>query len=60
MTGASSTWRSPPRGKTLLNQIFQQNRAWMMEKMAALSAEDLELITEGLKLLKSAFDVPAE
>jgi DNA-binding MarR family transcriptional regulator len=49
-----------PTGDELLNQIFQQNRAWMREKMAALSAEELELITEGLRLLKVSFDVAAE
>ena len=49
-----------PAGDALLNQIFQQNRAWMREKMAALSAEELECITEGLRLLKVAFDVQAE
>jgi DNA-binding MarR family transcriptional regulator len=49
-----------PAGDELLNQVFQQNRAWMREKMASLSTEDLECITEGLRLLKSTFDVPAE
>jgi DNA-binding MarR family transcriptional regulator len=49
-----------PTGDELLNQIFHQNRAWMREKMAALSAEELELITEGLRLLKVSFDVAAE
>jgi len=47
-------------GEELLNQVFQQNRDWMMEKMASISAEDLGLITEGLALLKSAFDAPME
>jgi DNA-binding MarR family transcriptional regulator len=45
-----------PAGEDLLNQIHQQNRAWMMEKMSGLSAGDLARITEGLALLKSAFD----
>lgn len=49
-----------PAGDALLNQIFQQNRAWMQEKMAALSEAELARITEGLKLLKAAFDAPAE
>ncbi len=48
-----------PEGEGLLNQVFQQNRAWMMEKMAPLSADDLGLISAGLVLLKSAFDSPA-
>jgi DNA-binding MarR family transcriptional regulator len=49
-----------PKGEDLLNQIFQQNRTWMMEKMAAISPENLTKITEGLVLLKSTFDEPAE
>lgn len=49
-----------PEGDELLNRIFQQNRAWMMEKMASISAEDLGLITESLALLKTAFDAPTE
>jgi DNA-binding MarR family transcriptional regulator len=49
-----------PKGEDLLNQLFQQNRAWMKEKMASISAEDLTLITEGLAQLKFAFDVPEE
>jgi DNA-binding MarR family transcriptional regulator len=49
-----------PEGEDLLNQVFQQNRVWMMEKMALISPEDLGLITEGLALLKSAFDAPAK
>jgi DNA-binding MarR family transcriptional regulator len=49
-----------PQGEDLLNQTFQQNRAWMEERMAALSSEDLSLITEGLAILKSAFDSPEE
>jgi len=49
-----------PAGEDLLNQVFKQNRAWMMEKMAALSTEDLSRITEGLQLLKSAFNAPEQ
>lgn len=49
-----------PEGENLLNQVFQQNRAWMMERMAAMDPEDLTLITEGLALLKSAFDPASE
>ncbi len=47
-----------PEGEDLLNQVFQQNRAWMMQRMAPLSADDLALISAGLALLKSAFDAP--
>ena len=49
-----------PQGDNLLNQAFQQNRAWMMEKMAALDDNDLALITEGLALLRSCFAAPEE
>ena len=49
-----------PQGDELLNQIFQQNRAWMREKMAALSAHELDTMREGLRLLKSSFDQPVE
>ncbi len=49
-----------PKGDDLLNQLFQQNRAWMKEKMASISTEDLALITESLAQLKFAFDVPEE
>jgi DNA-binding MarR family transcriptional regulator len=45
-----------PAGEELLNQVFQQNRTWMMEKMTSLSAADLARVREGLSLLKSAFD----
>jgi len=41
-------------GDDLLNEIFAQNRAWMMEKMAFLDAEELDQISDGLGLLKSA------
>ncbi len=47
-------------GDDLLDEVFQQNRAWMMEKMASVNAEDLRRITEGLALLKSAFDTSRE
>ena len=49
-----------PAGEDLLNRVFQQNRAWMMEKMASIDTEELKLITEGLVLLKSAFDTVTE
>ncbi len=46
-----------PDGEDLLDQVFRENRAWMMEKMASIQAEDLGRITEGLALLKAAFDL---
>ena len=49
-----------PAGEDLLNQVFRQNRAWMMQKMASIPVEDLNLINEGLAQLKAAFDLTAE
>lgn len=49
-----------PTGEDLLGQIFQQNRAWMMEKMAALSAENLARINDAMELLKSTFLTPEQ
>jgi DNA-binding MarR family transcriptional regulator len=49
-----------PQGEDLLNQIFQQTRTWMMEKMTSYSAAELAMIAEGLVLLKSAFESSAE
>jgi DNA-binding MarR family transcriptional regulator len=49
-----------PEGEHLLNQVFQQNRTWMMEKMASIEPEDLTLISEGLAQLKLAFDAASE
>lgn len=49
-----------PEGDDLLNQLFQQNRSWMMEKMAPTSAEDLASIIAGLALLKSVFEAPSD
>jgi DNA-binding MarR family transcriptional regulator len=49
-----------PEGEVLLNKLFALNRSWMMERMARLSADDLNQITQGLHLLKSAFDSAVE
>jgi DNA-binding MarR family transcriptional regulator len=49
-----------PAGGDLLDQVFQQNRAWMKQKMAFLSAEDLSQITEALTSLKLAYDEPKQ
>ena len=49
-----------PAGEELLNQVFQQNRLWMMDRMASLSQEDLQLITQGLRRLKSVFQTLPE
>ncbi len=49
-----------PSGDELLNRIFQENRAWMAEKMAALSAEELNSAIAALEILKRTFEEPAE
>ncbi len=49
-----------PEGGDLLDRMFRQNRAWMSENMASLSPEDLNSITDGLVLLKKAFELPSE
>jgi DNA-binding MarR family transcriptional regulator len=45
-----------PGGNEMLNTIFQKNRAWMEEKMAALSPEELANISHALSLLKTTFE----
>lgn len=44
-----------PKGEDLLDQVFRQNRTWMMEKLATLNNEDLALIISGLQKIKTAF-----
>jgi Transcriptional regulators len=44
-----------PSGNDLLNTIFKQNRSWMMEKMAALSPDEIDSIVQGLEILKKTF-----
>lgn len=41
-------------GEDLLNQIFKTNRAWMAEKMAALSPAELQNIEHALEVLNKA------
>jgi DNA-binding MarR family transcriptional regulator len=47
-------------GTGLLNAIFERNRAWMAEKLAPSSAEELESIRRGLAALAKAFEAPEE
>jgi DNA-binding MarR family transcriptional regulator len=47
-------------GNNLLNHIFSKNRAWMAEKMASLSSEELETLIKGLSILKRSFSTPKE
>jgi DNA-binding MarR family transcriptional regulator len=44
-----------PDGDTLLTQIFQENRAWMMEKMQSLSENQLETIITAMETLSENF-----
>jgi DNA-binding MarR family transcriptional regulator len=44
-----------PSGNDLLSSIFKQNRAWMMEKMAGLSPDEIDSIVHGLEILKKTF-----
>ncbi len=42
-------------GNEMLNGIFQKNRGWMMEKMAALSPEETTAVAKAMEALKEAF-----
>ncbi len=44
-----------PSGDELLNTIFQQNRGWMMEKMASFTPEEVAAFAKVMDALKSAF-----
>ncbi len=44
-----------PAGDELLTHIFQENRAWMIDKMQSLSDSDLETIIHAMELLSQAF-----
>jgi DNA-binding MarR family transcriptional regulator len=45
-----------PAGDTLLSKIFQENRSWMVEKMATLEPQELDAIIAGLEALKVIFE----
>jgi DNA-binding MarR family transcriptional regulator len=45
-------------GNELLNSLFKKNRAWMAERMAGLSADELLAVASALDILKIAFDDP--
>jgi DNA-binding MarR family transcriptional regulator len=49
-----------PDGDALLNALFQQNRRWMMEKMAALSPEEINSLVQALNLLHRTFIEPKD
>lgn len=44
-----------PSGDDMLNAIFDENRAWMIEKMSALTPEELAQMQQAFRLLKDAF-----
>ena len=44
-----------PNGDDMLNAIFDENRAWMIEKMSALTPEELAQMQQAFRLLKDAF-----
>lgn len=43
-----------PGGDELLTRIFQQNRAWMMEKLSGLEEEEIKTVIEAFDILKRA------
>jgi len=45
-----------PQGDTLLNAIFEQNRAWMLEKLSALTPDELHCLERGMEILKQTFE----
>ncbi|MEP7356724.1 MAG: MarR family transcriptional regulator [Anaerolineales bacterium] len=49
-----------PKGNSLLDDIFEQNRAWMAQRLAPLTAHELGSIQRGLDTLRQAFDGPDE
>jgi MarR family 2-MHQ and catechol resistance regulon transcriptional repressor len=44
-----------PKGTAILNNIFDRNSQWMVEKLEALSPEQLGELLTGLEILKTAF-----
>lgn len=42
-------------GSHTLDQIFGQTRQWMTERMGGLSAEDMQIVSAGLAILKDVF-----
>ncbi len=42
-------------GDEMLNSIFQKNRGWMMEKMAALGPEETAAVAMAMEVLNKAF-----
>jgi hypothetical protein len=47
-------------GDSLLDAIFQRNRAWMLDKLSLLSEDELSCLVRGMDLLHKTFDESAE
>lgn len=45
-------------GAALVEAVFKSNRQWMQQKMASLSADEVQCILRGLDALKKTFDQP--
>jgi DNA-binding MarR family transcriptional regulator len=43
-------------GSNLLDTVFKDTRAWMKERMHALTASELESITRGLEVMKKMLE----
>jgi len=44
-----------PSGDAMLNAIFEENRAWMIDKMSALTPDELAQMQQAFRLLKDTF-----
>jgi DNA-binding MarR family transcriptional regulator len=44
-----------PRGTSMLDAIFERNHAWMRQKLATVSPEELDDIILGMNVLKKTF-----
>ncbi len=49
-----------PVGEALLENIFQNNRAWMAEKLSGLSAEEMQAVIQGLTVLHQVFNLSSQ
>ncbi len=47
-------------GNQLLDTIWEKNRAWMRERMAGLTASELEALMSALKILSDTFIEPLD
>jgi DNA-binding MarR family transcriptional regulator len=49
-----------PEGHALLDSVFDRTRAWMAERMHAMTADDLSKIVEGMDALQKMLAEPAD